>query len=290
MQALLPYHLTSGDSAASILRAAGLPGTIHVWHDVLYEGTHEPGWPCAETLCLRARMLENHTGGGVSFQKALKALRDQYAGLRAAADRPIVLWFDACLFDQSMLVHLLACLRDRPAGTVTLVCIDACPGLTRYNGLGELSPDRFTEHYPRRAPVTPSMTGFATEADAAFGHHDGTALRRLASLTDAPLPHVPAAAARRLLEFPDPETGLGRLEQLVLQALGEGAATPKKLFRSVADLDTTPQYWGDTTLWQTINDLTLRRPPLVRIEGPTPRLPQWPGQGDIDAYVIKLAR
>ena len=111
MQATLPYHLTSGDSAASILRAAGLPGTIHVWHDVLYEGTHEPGWPCAETLCLRARMLENHTGGGDSF-----------------------------------------------------------------------------------------------------------------------------------------------------------------------------------TLWQTINDLSLRRPPLVRIEGPTPRLPQWPGQGDIDAYVIKRAR
>ena len=290
MQALLPYHLTSGDSAASILRAAGLPGTIHVWHDVLYEGTHEPGWPCAETLCLRARMLENHTGGGVSFQKALKTLRDQYAGLRAAADRPIVLWFDACLFDQSMLVHLLACLRDRPAGSVSLVCIAACTGLERYNGLGELPPASFAEHYPRRAPVTPAMFAFATEADAAFGHHDGTALRRLASLTDAPLPHVPAAAARRLREFPDPETGLGRLEQLVLQALDQGAMKPKALFHAVAALDAPPQYWGDTTLWQAINGLAMRRPPLVRIAGPTPRLPQWPGQGDDDAYVIELAR
>ncbi|NLF87065.1 MAG: hypothetical protein GX571_13280 [Lentisphaerae bacterium] len=290
MQAPLPYHLTSGDCAAANLRAAGLPGTIHVWHDVLYEGTHEPGWPCAETLCLRARMLEEHTGGGVSFQKALKTLRNQYADLRAAADRSIVLWFDACLFDQTMLVHLLACLRDHPAGSVSQICIDSAPGLTRYNGLGELPPSSFAAHYPLRVPVTPAMFSFATEADTAFGHHDGAALRRLANLSEAPLPHVPPAAARRLLEFPDPETGLGRLEQLVLQAIDQGVTKPTALFRAVADLDTPPQYWGDTTLWHIVNGLALRRPPLVHIGGPTPRLPQWPGQHDYDDYVIERVR
>jgi hypothetical protein len=41
----------------------------------------------------------------------LDTLKSQYRKLAATADYArIVLWFDACLFDQAMLVHILACL------------------------------------------------------------------------------------------------------------------------------------------------------------------------------------
>ena len=94
-------------------------------------------------------------------------------------------------------------------------------------------------------------------------------------MTDAPLPWIPAAVARWLLERPDPVTGLGRLEELALAAIRAGCETPGKIFASVAAADTPPQFWGDTTLWAKINALAEREPPLIRIDGPVDRLPQW---------------
>ncbi len=41
----------------------------------------------------------------------------------------VVLWFDACLFDQAMLCHILTCLKALPHEAVELLCIDAFPGI-----------------------------------------------------------------------------------------------------------------------------------------------------------------
>jgi hypothetical protein len=78
-----------------------------------------------------------------------------------------------------------------------------------------------------------------------------------------------------LQEQPDQTSGLGRLEKLALAAIRAGCKTPGKIFAAVAAADTPPQYWGDTTLWAKINGLADRVPPLVAIEGPADRLPQW---------------
>lgn len=288
MNATDSLHITSGDCAAGTLKPCGLPGSVFVWHDILYEGTHNPGWPVEETLLLRARLLADATGGGVSFQHALQTLRGQYDVLRESAHaRPIVLWFDACLFDQSMLVHILACLKHLRAPAAELICIDACPGMSRYNGLGELTSGQLADHYPGRIPVTPAMVDFAATADAAFARQDVVAFRELAQLRQAPLPWIPAVVARWLQEIPAPETGLGRLEQLAWQAIRDGATTPLAIFKAVAAQEPPPQYWGDTTLWQKINGLAAQTPPLVRIAGPTPFLPQWPGSNPIAAYTIR---
>ena len=57
--------------------------------------------------------------------------------------------------------------------------------------------------------------------------------------------------------------------------------------RPVAAADTPPQYWGDITLWAKINALADRRPPLVRIEGPAERLPQWKSPLDLKHFRVK---
>ena len=58
------------------------------------------------------------------------------------------------------------------------------------------------------------------------------------------------------------------------------------IFKAVAVADTPPQYWGDITLWAKINALADRDPPLVRFEGPLPRLPQWEGAADLKKFRI----
>ncbi len=272
-------HITSGDIAADILRRSGIPGEVFVWHDILYEGPRNPGWPDNNTLHSRAEFLEEATGGGLTRQDIVETLRVQYTKLeKAGGYDSLVLWFDACLFDQSMLAHILACLKVKAIDKVELICVDAFPGIAPFDGLGQLLPSQLASLYDKRQAVSKEQFLFALRVDAAFALQDRKALKELAHLQDAPLPWVSAAVTRWLQELPDEANGLGRIEQLTLEALTSGCRTPSEVLRFVANHDTHPLYWGDATLWAKINKLAKCTPPIVKIEGPGPLLPQWNGQ------------
>ena len=281
-------HIIGGDSAGGSLRNSGVPGEVFVWHDILYDGPREPGWPDENTLIARALFLEQATAGGLHRESVLGTLHNQYRVLTGAVDyEHIVLWFDACLFDQSMLAHILTCLLHKGIREADLLCVDAFPGIVPFHGLGQLKPDQLASLYDRRCPVTDAQFRFATIVDRAFATQDPALLSKLAQGNEAPLPWIPAAVARWLQERPDPATGLGRLERLALEAIRAGCETPATVFASVAAADTPPQFWGDTTLWAKINALADRKPPLVRIEGPAERLPQWESALDLNRFRMK---
>jgi hypothetical protein len=279
-------HITSGDCCGGSLAKAGLPGEVFVWHDILYEGPRNPGWPTEATLEARARFLEHSTAGGLSQEMVLKTLRAQYRKLETAGVYgALVLWFDSCLFDMAMLVHVMTCLSVKAVTKIDLLVVDAFPGIEPYDGLGQLSPGQMASVFGQRKPVTRAQLDFAVAADSAFALQDMAELKRISERKNAALPWMPAAARRWLEERPDPKTGLGRLERLALEAVRAGNDTPAKLFKSVAAAETHPQYWGDTTLWAKINGLANRG--LLKVEGPAPRLPQWEGQGDLKLFKIK---
>ncbi|MCW5201625.1 hypothetical protein VU12_01660 [Desulfobulbus sp. US4] len=289
-------HITSGDMAGEILEKTGLPGEVFVWHDILYDGPRKPGWPDKATLDARACFLVETTNGGLAKEYVLTTLQAQYAKLKIAAqdnspyDR-VVLWFDACLFDQSMLCHILACMRLLGMmGQVDLLCIDAFPEIEPYNGLGQLSPEQLASKYVSRRPVTEEQFLFAEQVDQAFALQDQAAFKKLADSNHAPLPWIPAAVQRWLEETPDSTTGLGKLARLALEAIRSGCDTPGAVFAFVGARDTPPQFWGDITLWQKINALTELDSPLVRIEGPKKRLPQWEGIADLKLFRLYPVR
>ncbi len=279
-------HITSGDSAGDSLAKAALPGEVFVWHDLLYDGPRSPGWPDADTLNARAAFLEASTAGGLHKQYVLETLRRQYRKLSEAADRQIILWFDACLFDQSMLAHILMCLRHKNAGHVELLCVDKFPAIEPFHGLGQLEPSQLASLHTDRRQVTDAQFRFAIQADRAFATQDFSALTELSRMANAPLPWIPAAAARLLQERPDIITQLGRLETLALAAIRDGCDSPEKIFAHVSASETPPQFWGDTTLWAKINNLANRKPPLVEIKGPTNRLPQWKSELPLSSFQI----
>lgn len=280
-------HITSGDIAGGNLSKSGIPGEVFVWHDMLYDGPRNPGWPDDDTINARARFLEQATGGGLNREHILRTLHSQYRKLASSADCDrIVLWFDACLFDQSMLVHILACMRHQGIRNADLLCVDAFPGIMPFNGLGQLQPFQLASLYDRRRPVTDAQFRFAEIVDRVFAMQDQWLFEELSRRSDSPLPWIPEAVARWLQEQPDPTTGLGRLETLALEAIRRGCETPGKIFSAVAAADSPPQFWGDITLWAKINALADRHPPLVRIEGPVERLPQWESTVDLKQFKI----
>jgi hypothetical protein len=283
-------HITSGDMAGSALAKSGVPGEVFVWHDILYDGPRQPGWPDDETLQARARFIEDETGGGLSREFVYETLANQYARLAAAGDcAACVLWFDACLFDQSMLAHILTCLAINGVKDAELLCVDAFPGIDPYDGLGQLTPAQLASVYEQRRPVTEAQWRYAEKADRAFALQDQVLFDELARQHNAPLPWVPAAVRRWLQEQPDPVTGLGRLEALALRAVRGGATTPAEIMAAAAAADTHPLYWGDIMLWAKINRLADRDPSLVIIDGPLPRLPQWEGIADLTRFRITPA-
>jgi hypothetical protein len=281
-------HITSGDIAGDSLSKSGISGQVFVWHDILYDGPRNPGWPDGNTLEARAQFLEQATAGGLTREYVLDTLKRQYRKLAfTAAGGRIVLWFDACLFDQSMLAHILTCLFHRGIRKAELLCVDAFPGILPFNGLGQLHPSQLASLYDRRRPVTGAQFQFAKVVDEAFATQDPALLAELSRKSDVPLPWIPAAVTRWLQEQPDPTTGLGRLETLALEAVLNGCETPGEIFSTVAAADTPPQFWGDITLWAKINALADRNPPLVGIEGPSERLPQWKSTVDLESFRIK---
>lgn len=280
-------HITSGDSAGGSLSKSGVPGKVFVWHDILYDGPRNPGWPSEETLEARARFIEQASDGGLRREGVLLTLKDQYNLISAAADyERIVLWFDACLFDQAMLAHVLTCLGHHNIQNIDLLCIDEFPGIVPFDGLGQLLPGQFASVYEDRRPVSDAQIEFAETIDKAFALQNKLMFSELAGCADAPLPAIPAAIARWLQELPDDEDGLGQLERLALDAVRSGCDTPDEIFSSVSANDPHPHYWGDTTLWAKINALTDREPPLVRLSGPAKRLPQWEGTASLKLFRV----
>jgi hypothetical protein len=278
-------HITSGDVAGESLAKSGIPGEIFVWHDILYDGPRKPGWPDDDALDARAHILSESTGGGLGRQYVLETLKAQYAKLEAVTRYDLsVLWFDACLFDQSMLCHILACMRVLGMNNAELLCIDAFPGIKPYHGLGQLSPEQLTSLYDRRKSINPDQYLFAERVDRAFALQDQVAFKELSVLSEAQLPCVPAAVTRWIEEQPDRVTGLSRLEKLALDAIRSGCETAADVFTFVSARETPPQFWGDITLWQKINALAERETPLVMIDGPLSRLPQWEGIADLKLF------
>ncbi|MBM9513343.1 DUF1835 domain-containing protein [Desulfogranum marinum] len=281
-------HITSGDIAGDILTKSGIPGEVFVWHDILYDGPRNPGWPDDDTLIARSLFLEKVTDGGLDRQSILETLRHQYVKLAEAGKyEHIILWFDACLFDQSMLAHVLTCLLARNIEQVELLCVESFPGIVPFHGLGQLQPDQLASLYDDRRHVTDLQFACGVSADKAFATLDGVLLKELSHATDLPLPWIAAAATRLLQEQPDPQTGLGRLETLAIQAIIDGCEKPGEIFKAVAAEDTPPQYWGDITLWAKINGLAERERPLVRIKGPGNKLPQWKSDIPLQDFTVK---
>ena len=280
-------HITSGDIAGSHLKRSGIPGDIFVWHDILYDGPRHPGWPDGDTLISRAVFLETVTGGGLSRHLILETLKIQYQKLESSDKyERLFLWFDACLFDQSMLAHILTCLHLVNYRKVELICVDSFPGIEPYHGLGQLQPEQLAAIRQQHQKVTHDQYIFAARVDRAFSLQDQADFVALTQVFNAPLPWIPEAIQRWLQEQPDAITGLGHLETLALKALSDGCRMPVDIFNHVSKNDTPPQYWGDITLWAKINGLAEREPPLVRIDGPTEKLPQWGGIEEVKRFRI----
>jgi hypothetical protein len=280
-------HVTNGDCAADIIRRV-VDDPVIITADVLHEGP-APAVDGEAWHQVRGAFLANGHGRAAEISRQ-----------HAAADRAIVeagnvvLWFEHDLFDQLLLIRtldLLAGLKPRPTyeprptsnAHVSLICIDRFPGVDRFIGLGQLSPEQLATLLGTERPVTAEQYALASDAWAAFRSPDPSQLSKLAADRgrSRPLPFLGDALRRFLAEFPSVENGLSRTEALALGVLADGPQTGGALFAATQAHEPRP-FMGDLPFFDVIDRLAAARVALVTIvaHGPT--------GGDLRAHTVAI--
>ncbi len=260
-------HIRCGDDILDRLRALDL-GPAVKWCDPLCQGPTPAGLSAAAWHDVRARFIAG--GYSVSLASVLRDLRSEDAALRGACDHDeIVLWFEADLFDQAILVRLLAWFADHGTGKagLSLVCIGAHPAIARFAWLGQLDAGQLGALFPQRAPVTPAQLALAQRAWKAWRAPDAAPLQALAAGDTAALPFLAEAIQRHLAELPDPEDGLALTERLALDGIAAGNESAATLFRYLYDREERP-WLGDLMFWHVLDRLARAPDPPIRLDGP----------------------
>ena len=259
-------HIRCGSDIYQGLCKAAVPGSFLEVSDPVCQGPLDPALPEAALRRQRAAFVAATYRGYDDPSKILAKLEAEASGLRHL-DRfaRIVLWFEHDLYDQAILIRLLARLRaaEDLKDRLFLINIGAFAGIDRFIGLGQLSPPQLARLWGQEKPVTPAQFDEAAAVWRAYTTGDPLVLQDALQQTAGALPFLVPAMTRHLQELPWRLSGLGLTEQLSLRALAEGAETPGQVFaRLTGDLEPLP-YLGDVMFWPLLAGLAEAPRPAI---------------------------
>lgn len=261
-------HVANGTATTRLIEAAGIPGELSIWADVLHDGAVPGGVSDEELLEVRAGDAQVDPVNDMRLWRATIERHQSYDEL--------ILWYEHDLFDQLNLIQLLPWIRERvPADkVVSLVCVGSFPGRPNFKGLGELTPDELGSLLETKTPVTEEQYALAQRAWQAFREPTPAALDTLRREDTSALPYLASALTRFLQEYPWTTDGLSRTERRLLQlASGDGI----RLFDAFPRMQDGEDayYVSDLSLADMAQALSQASPPLLTItpeDSPYPAL------------------
>lgn len=262
-------HLLCGDLCGGILRDSTVPGEVYVWMEDFINGPVCRDLPEDQWRRLRSQQITTYFRNGL-LTDAIDGTNRRYKKLAQAVEYgEVVLWFDACLFDQTIMIHLI----DRLAGIglgstkLSLICVGEFPGFDLFKGLGELTPEQMASLFETRHEVTAGEVVLARDAWRAYASPDPREIEALLSGDCSALPYLAAAMRRRLEDFPCVRNGLSRTQNQLLTAIRDGAHSLSELFTVVTKMEGRP-FWGDMGIWTIADELATAGTPLLVATGP----------------------
>ena len=257
-------HVTNGDSVTGTLREAGVAGAILTWADVLHDGPVPAVGP-AELCRVRARHLAARGWGDAKDVERLFAERERQLAANGGGD--YVLWFEADLYDQLLILQLIDAFRRHrvePA-RVSLVSVGEYRGIAHFGGLGELSAQQLVPLAEQGQPLTAAATELAATAWDAFRSPDPSGLAAIVRARSPELRFLGEAFARLLQEYPSRTDGLSLTQRrILLAAAAHEETTAGKAFHALIEAERRP-FLGDTLCWDTIEELATCEVSLLEI-------------------------
>jgi hypothetical protein len=252
-------HVTNGDSAVERIRAAGVPGDILPWRDVLHDGPVPAGLPLEMLSEVRAGFIAGRGWGDPDEARRSFAERD---GRLAASedDDEVVLWFEHDLYDQLQLIQLLDWFADHPHPHMTLI--------NPAGYLGMMDAERIRALFETRARVLGRQEELAQRAWGAFRGDDPRRIEAVIAAGDAgELPHLAGALLRLLQEYPAVHDGLSRSERQALRAFADGPRTLRDAYPAAHHAVEDPVWLGDLGFAAIVDALAVGFDPLLAYEG-----------------------
>lgn len=255
-------HITNGDSAASLMREAGIPGHILPWRDILHDGPVPSGLSLDQLAEIRARFL--HQPPAANYEEILQDIHQRDQTLKDFNQfDTVTLWLEHDLYDQLQLLQLLHFFAQNNTNQsntaankpIHLICINQFPGIEPFYGLGQLNPEQMASLQGTKKPITPKQLELGRQGWLAFTADTPLELLAFIQQDLTALPFLKAALIRHLEEFPDSQTGLSRHERQALELIQAGTDRPGRLFGEHQLLETAP-YLGDWSYWSLLQQLT----------------------------------
>jgi hypothetical protein len=259
-------HVFCIELPALVLRESRVPGTVMTWLDPLIEGPTPSGVTEQQWLELRAQQL---TEIFPTPAQAIQALQNMDRRLAEFPEyQEVVLWFDACLYDQVVLCRQLDWFSRQTLGrtTLSLICIGEYPGKPVFHGLGELSNEQLAGLLPQRQPVSAVQTTLGVAAWQAYRSADPTSIEHVLAGDTSALPYLAPALLKHLERFPTLLNGVNRMEQEILELVANGYHRYDQIFHRLSDLE-QPAYFGLSYLFDQLEPLASREYPLLTISG-----------------------
>jgi len=263
-------HIICGDYAADILRNSTVPGDVQVWMEIFIEGPTPGNVSEAEWRKIRAEFISAQYFTTMSMEAALQSADDRYKNLEDAKNyEEVILWFDACMFDQTLMIHLIDRLAKLDLGDtkLSLICAGEFPGFELFNGFGELKPEQMATFWGTQHELTPAEIKLAGDAWKAFTSDNPHDIEKIIAGDCSALPYLADALRRFLQQYPSAQNGLSRTQQQIMLAVNAGASSLTDIFAAVAKMEERP-FMGDTSFWQYIHDLAVCTVPMLNVEGP----------------------
>jgi hypothetical protein len=274
---LKTLHLRCGSDIQNNLNLAGFCGDFLEFADPYCQGPIPNCANLSQFLDIRANFIAK--AYGMTFKDARKRLEGEYSRLQTSHtyDR-VVLWFEHDSYDQLVLAYILQYFYQSPSRPqhLELVCIHCFPGIQRFVGLGQLSPEVLRLLFGQRQPLTNQHLQLGYQVWQALTASSPLALMEIIKTKTPLIPAMAPALRRHLQELPWIENGLSLTERLTLEILAEqGAISAHRLFVILVQEKEPLPYLGDTMYWRILDNLHQSEHPPFEITGETRELP-WP--------------
>lgn len=281
---LKTLHLRCGSDIQNGLNIAGFSGDFLEFADPYCQGPVPDCANLSQFLDVRASFIAH--AYGITLKDARKRLEREYSRLQTSSTyERVVLWFEHDQYDQLVLAYVLHYFWLSPSRPkhLELICIDTFPGIQRFVGLGQLSPEVLRSLWEQRQTITPQHLQLGHRVWQALSASSPLGLMEIIDTGTPLIPTMAHALRRHLQELPWVEDGLSLTERLTLEILAQQAefapcAVPEaitayRLFRTLV-LEKEPlPYLGDTMYWYILDNLYQSENPPFEITAETRELP-----------------
>lgn len=257
MKKLPTLHILNGDASVPAFTAAGLPGQVMVWREILSEGPVYYTLPEPEFWQKRQDYITSTYGEPAEKYKT-KVLEELQKLEGIGAFFEVVLWFDTDLMCQVNLLYLLQRLHQKKPPMVSI-----CTPVQGKN-IALLKPAELQQLFQDRIQVDDTQLEQAKQLWQLYAGPNHLNLQVYLQQQSAPFLYLQQALQLHLRRFPACTNGLSQPEHMLLSMIQAGTTTVDALMQQFWQQD--PGYgFGDLQLQEILARL---QPDLVQAKEP----------------------